>query len=232
MPRAASASPPQVGVGLRIFTWQLADDDGIPPRGVVINPYLASAKPIVGEPDPHEEMEGACRCRASPSRSGAASRPLAGLALDGAEICATRPPAGSPGCCSTSTTTSTGSSTSTGSTGKWSRKARKAVKGHGWGVPGLAWMPGGDRDPFGHDDETTRTSSATDVDGPPSASGRRRSHRHRQVRPRDRARAAAARGGRQRRRLAALPRDGHRHGQGARSRSATASRTTSSTSST
>jgi len=39
-------------------------------------------------------------------------------------------------------------------TGKWSRKARKAVKGYGWGVPGLSWMPGEDRDPFGHDDET------------------------------------------------------------------------------
>ena len=39
-------------------------------------------------------------------------------------------------------------------TGKWARKARKAVKGYGWGVPGLSWMPGEDRDPFGHDDET------------------------------------------------------------------------------
>jgi peptide deformylase len=30
------------------------------------------------------------------------------------------------------------------------RKARKALKGHGWGVPGLTWLPGVDPDPFGH----------------------------------------------------------------------------------
>jgi peptide deformylase len=24
------------------------------------------------------------------------------------------------------------------------------VKSHGWGVPGLTWMPGEDPDPFGH----------------------------------------------------------------------------------
>ena len=34
------------------------------------------------------------------------------------------------------------------------RKAKKAVKAHGWGVPGLTWMPGEDKDPFGHDDDT------------------------------------------------------------------------------
>ena len=38
--------------------------------------------------------------------------------------------------------------------GRWARRAKKAVKAHGWGVPGLSWMPGEDRDPFGHDDET------------------------------------------------------------------------------
>ena len=36
--------------------------------------------------------------------------------------------------------------------GKWARKAKKAVKANSWGKPGLTWMPGVDRDPFGHDD--------------------------------------------------------------------------------
>ena len=28
------------------------------PRGVVINPYLVAAKPVAGDPDPHEEVGG------------------------------------------------------------------------------------------------------------------------------------------------------------------------------
>ncbi|TBM51296.1 peptide deformylase, partial [Mycolicibacterium smegmatis] len=27
---------------------------------------------------------------------------------------------------------------------------KRAVKSHGWGVPGLSWLPGEDPDPFGH----------------------------------------------------------------------------------
>ena len=37
--------------------------------------------------------------------------------------------------------------------GKWARKAKKAVRANSWGTPGLTWLPGVDRDPFGHDDE-------------------------------------------------------------------------------
>lgn len=35
---------------------------------------------------------------------------------------------------------------------RWARKAKKAIRAQGWGVPGLTWLPGVDRDPFGHDD--------------------------------------------------------------------------------
>jgi peptide deformylase len=34
--------------------------------------------------------------------------------------------------------------------GRHARSAKRAVKSHGWGVPGLTWMPGEDPDPFGH----------------------------------------------------------------------------------
>src|SRR6185295_6286268 len=34
--------------------------------------------------------------------------------------------------------------------GRHARSAKRAVKSHGWGVPGLTWMPGKDPDPFGH----------------------------------------------------------------------------------
>ncbi|GAB35357.1 peptide deformylase, partial [Gordonia otitidis] len=37
--------------------------------------------------------------------------------------------------------------------GRNARAAKKAIKKHKWGVPGLAWVPGEQADPFGHDDD-------------------------------------------------------------------------------
>ena len=31
---------PQIGVGLRIFTWNMRNEDGVPARGVIVNPVL------------------------------------------------------------------------------------------------------------------------------------------------------------------------------------------------
>ncbi|MBR7744157.1 peptide deformylase [Phycicoccus sp. BSK3Z-2] len=151
--RGVGLAAPQIGVGLRIFTWQLGNDDGIPPRGVVINPFLTAAKPVVGDPDPSEESEG---CLSVPGESFPLRRgeraTLTGQDLDGREI----------------------RYEATGwfarmlqheydhlngflyvdrLSGSWARKAKKAVKNQGWGVPGHTWQPGADRDPFGHDDE-------------------------------------------------------------------------------
>jgi peptide deformylase len=137
--RGVGLAAPQVGVGLRIFTWQLANDDGIPSRGVVVNPYLTSSKPVVGDPDPHEEVEG---CLSVPGESFPLRRgeqaTLTGQTIGGDEI----------------------RYEATGwfarmlqheydhlngflyvdrLQGKWARRAKKAVKEHGWGEPGLAW---------------------------------------------------------------------------------------------
>jgi peptide deformylase len=152
--RGVGLAAPQIGVGLRIFTWQLHNDDGIPPRGVVINPYLVAAKPVAGDPDPHEESEG---CLSVPGESFPLRRgefaTLTGQDLDGNDL----------------------HFEATGwfarmlqheydhlngflyvdrLSGKWARKAKKAVRANEWGVPGLTWMPGVDRDPFGHDEAT------------------------------------------------------------------------------
>ncbi len=152
--RGVGLAAPQVGVGLRVFTWQLNNDDGIPPRGVVINPYLSASKPVVGDPDPDEEVEGCLSVpgESFPLRRGE-SAVLTGQDLDGTEL----------------------RYAATGwfarmlqheydhlngflyvdrLQGKWSRRAKKAVKAQGWGVPGLTWEPGVDRDPFGHDEGT------------------------------------------------------------------------------
>ncbi|MFQ6172713.1 peptide deformylase [Oryzobacter sp. R7] len=158
--RGVGLAAPQVGVGLRIFTWQLANDDAIPPRGVVINPYLTSSKPPPGDPDPHDEVEG---CLSVPGESFPLRRGetavLTGLDLEGREL----------------------RYEATGwfarmlqheydhlngflyvdrLGGKWAKKAKKAVAAHGWGTPGLTWMPGEDRDPFGHDDDTPEEERA------------------------------------------------------------------------
>ena len=38
-------------------------------------------------------------------------------------------------------------------TGRYKRAAKKTIKANGWTEPGLTWMPGEDRDPFGHDEQ-------------------------------------------------------------------------------
>ncbi len=151
--RGVGLAAPQVGVGLRIFTWALRNDDGVPPRGVVVNPYLVASKPVAGDPDPHEECEG---CLSVPGESFPLRRgeqaTITGQDLDGHEL----------------------HYEATGwfarmlqheydhlngflyvdrLTGKWARRAKKAVRANGWGEPGRTWMPGVDRDPFGHDDD-------------------------------------------------------------------------------
>ncbi|PVW06551.1 peptide deformylase [Microbacterium sp. Gd 4-13] len=49
---------PQVGVGLRIFTYSYTDDDGAPWRGVILNPELWMRPLEPGAPDDEEESEG------------------------------------------------------------------------------------------------------------------------------------------------------------------------------
>ena len=158
--RGVGLAAPQVGVGLRIFTWQLANENGIPPRGVVLNPYVTSSKPVVGDPDPHDEVEGCLSVpgESFPLRRGERST-LTGVDLEGTDV----------------------RYEATGwfarmlqheydhlngflyvdrLTGKWARRARKTVKANGWGVPGQSWMPGVDRDPFGSDDDTPEEERA------------------------------------------------------------------------
>lgn len=150
--RGVGLAAPQVGVGLRIFTWELANDDGAPTQGHVINPFLKASKPPAGEADRDEESEG---CLSVPGLTYPLKRGetahLTGYDIDGNEI-------------------------DIAGTGwfarmlqheydhlngflyvdrleaKWQKKARKAIKAEGWGTPGQTWQPGEDRDPFGHDE--------------------------------------------------------------------------------
>ncbi len=144
---------PQIGVGLRIFTFDMANEDGVAPRGVVINPMLAVGRIPAERPDPDSESEG---CLSVPGESFPLKR-AEWVKVDGVDV--------------------TGAPFSFEATGwfarcmqhefdhlngklyvdrldeRWTRKARKAIRHQGWGSAGHAWLPGVDPDPFGHDDD-------------------------------------------------------------------------------
>ncbi|WP_309079870.1 peptide deformylase [Zhihengliuella sp.] len=141
---------PQVGVGLRLFTYEYENDDGVPPRGVVVNPRLTLSKISQAQPDPDDEGEG---CLSAPGLSFPLKRAdfarVEGFDGDGEPI-------------------------SFDATGwfarvmqheydhlegllyvdrlndRWARRWKKAKKDLEWGAPGNSWLPGTDPDPFGH----------------------------------------------------------------------------------
>ena len=95
-------------------------------------------------------MRAVCRCPASRSRAVARSGPgVTGLDADG-----------TPVTCEGSGLFARMLQHETGHLdgflyvdtliGRHARAAKRAVKSHGWGVPGLSWMPGDVPDPFGH----------------------------------------------------------------------------------
>lgn len=144
---------PQIAVPLRLFTYEMGNDDGVPSRGVVVNPILTVGKVATDRPDPDHESEG---CLSVPGESFPLKRAdrveVSGYDVDGSPL----------------------SFTATGWFArvmqhefdhlngllyvdrleeKQARRARKSIRANGWGKPGHSWVPGVDRDPFGHDDE-------------------------------------------------------------------------------
>lgn len=143
---------PQIGAGLRVFTWQMANSDGVPERGVIVNPYVKASKAPEGAPDPREESEG---CLSVPGESFPLRRgeraEVTGLDAEGNEISFTAT-GWFARCMQHEYDHLNGFLYVDRLEGRWARKAKKAVKARGWGVPGTAWLPGVDADPFGHDD--------------------------------------------------------------------------------
>lgn len=143
---------PQIGLPLRIFTWDLPNDDGVPARGVIINPYVRPSRPVEGHPDPDDESEG---CLSVPGESFPLRRgdraEVSGIDVDGTDLAFTA--TGWFARCMQHEYDHLGGILYTDRLDdKWSRRARKAVRRNGWGKPGRSWMPGVDPDPFGHDE--------------------------------------------------------------------------------
>ena len=143
---------PQIGVGLRVFTWAMDNEDGVPARGVIVNPFLTAAKPSVEEPDPHEETEG---CLSVPGESFPLKRGeramVSGFDTAGNEL-SFEATGWFARCMQHEYDHLNGFLYVDRLSDRWARKARKAVKRQGWGAAGFSWLPGVDPDPFGHDD--------------------------------------------------------------------------------
>ncbi|GGG70252.1 peptide deformylase [Kocuria dechangensis] len=141
---------PQIGVGLRIFTYDFQNDDGVAPRGVLVNPVLTLGRISQDAPDPDEESEG---CLSVPGYSWPLKR-ADWVRLTGFDA------AGSPVDFEANGWFARvmqheydhldGKLYVDRLNDKWGRKARKAVKAEGWGRDESSWMPGVDEDPFGH----------------------------------------------------------------------------------
>lgn len=143
---------PQIGVGLRLFVYEMANEDRVPSRGVVINPILAVGKIPTDRPDPDDESEG---CLSVPGENYPLKRAdrvvVQGFDVDGSalEFVTT---GWFARCMQHEFDHLNGKLYVDRLDERWSKKARKTIKKNGWGRPGQSWMPGVDRDPFGHDD--------------------------------------------------------------------------------
>ncbi len=141
---------PQIGVGLRVFVYAMENDDGVPPRGVLVNPTLVTSKVPGSDPDPEEEAEG---CLSVPGEAFALKRAewarVSGFDGDGAPV-EFEATGWFARCMQHEYDHLDGKLYVDRLNNRQGRKASKAIRNQGWGVPGLTWMPGVDPDPFGH----------------------------------------------------------------------------------
>ena len=144
---------PQIGVGLRIYIWQMDNEDGVPIRGHVINPSVTTSRIPQERPDPEHETEG---CLSVPGEAFPLKRAdrahVVGVDVDGnrVEFDAT---GWFARCMQHEYDHLNGTLYVDRLDERQSKKARKAVRRNGWGKPGHTWMPGVDADPFGHDED-------------------------------------------------------------------------------
>lgn len=142
----------QIGVGLRVFVYDCADDrrSTVRRRGVVVNPVLETSELPETMPDPDDDDEG---CLSVPGEAFPTGRAqwarVTGLDADGQPV-----ELEGTGLFARMLQHETGHLDGLlyldMLVGRHARAAKRAVKSNGWGVPGLAWTPGDVPDPFGH----------------------------------------------------------------------------------
>lgn len=141
---------PQVGVGLRVFVYDLRVMD-LDHHGCVVNPVLQLGKITQGPPDPHDETEG---CLSFPGQHYPLRR-ADWVRLDGFTSAGERLTIEADGfharCLQHETDHLNGRLFVDRLEASYSRRARKHAKREGFGRPGLSWLPGVDPDPFADD---------------------------------------------------------------------------------
>lgn len=140
---------PQIGVGLRIFTYVFDNDDGVAPRGVLVNPVLTTGKISGAAPDPDEESEG---CLSVPGYSWPLKRAqwvrIAGQDAHGEPV-AFEATGWFARVMQHEYDHLDGKLYVDRLNAKWGKKAKRAIKQNKWSDDS-SWLPGRDEDPFGH----------------------------------------------------------------------------------
>ena len=140
---------PQIGVGLRIFTYIFENEDGVPPRGTLVNPVLSTGRISETAPDPDDEAEG---CLSVPGQSWPLKRAdwvrIAGQDENG-DLVAFEANGWFARVMQHEYDHLDGKLYVDRLNRKWSKKARKAISAEQWGTDST-WLPGVDEDPFGH----------------------------------------------------------------------------------
>lgn len=141
---------PQIGVGLRLFTYHMENDDDVPARGVVVNPTLTVGKISGNPPSVDDEVEG---CLSVPGIDYPLKRAewvrVRGFDVDGNPL-DFEATGWFARCMQHEYDHLDGKLYVDRLNARYSKKSKRAAKNNGWGVPGLTWMPGVDPDPFGH----------------------------------------------------------------------------------
>lgn len=150
--RGVGLAAPQVGVGMRVFVYDLRIMD-IPHHGTVINPTLQLGKISGDAADPHDDDEG---CLSFPGPHYPLKR-ASWCRLEGFDETGARISIEAEGfharCLQHETDHLNGRLYVDRLEARYAKKARKFAKQAGYGRPGLSWTPGVDPDPFHSDDE-------------------------------------------------------------------------------
>ncbi|MFM6971821.1 MAG: peptide deformylase [Rhodoluna sp.] len=136
---------PQVGVGLRLFTYDYATDEGDPRRGVIINPVLEMGAISTEVPDEDTEAEG---CLSVPGERFPLKRAdkviVTGVDLDQNPVLIE-----AEGWYARIFQHEFDHLNGTLYVDRliepWSEMSKIAIAEEGWGKPGISWLPGRDK---------------------------------------------------------------------------------------
>lgn len=169
--RGVGLAAPQVGVGLRVFTWTYPHSGDAPSVGHVINPVLTVLDKASQEaPDPDEHTEG---CLSVPGHGYPLQRAprvrLAGQRVDG-EMFEFVAEGWFARVMQHEYDHLNGTLYVDRLEGRWQRRWKRAQRAERMNVPGVTWLPGTDEDPFGHDE--LDEAEAIEQHGPDADHGR------------------------------------------------------------